>query len=128
MAYIIISTTLDTCLCEKAAKHLRSLGHRVDITPDANELLRLFEIEQPDVLLFGFLLRGMTSYQVREELHDRYPDMSTQLVWMVSNNKNSSSPGYSWDWTDISTFLIAPYTEWHIILIIEQLLYRTVLK
>ena len=111
---------------EKAAVHLRSRGHIVDITVLAQEVLSYINNNVPDVLIFSYFLKDMDGFELRDELHKRYPDLKTKLIWMAAL-RSDGEPVFSWEMTDISMFLPFPCSEWVVVLAVEQLLYRTVL-
>jgi len=127
MAYIIFATTWMQQALGKSAVHLRDHGHVVDVVTRRDELLRLMDVEQPDVLVLGGLLYNSQSLDLLTELPARYIGIKTQLIWITMSDNGTGYPVIFWDWGGISSFLIPPCSEWQIIVAIEQLIYRTVL-
>jgi len=127
MAYIIFATTWMQQALGSAALYLRDHRHRVDSVTHGDELLRLMDVEQPDVLVLGGLLHGVLPPALLTEIPTRYPGIKTQLIWITVSDNGTGYPTFFWDWGGISSFLIPPCSEWQIIVAIEQLIYRTVL-
>lgn len=126
MAYIILADERMRLIFEKAANHLRKRGHQVDITVKAQEVLDWMKVQMPDVLVFASALHERSGWKLREEIHTLYPALETQFIWVATMQAEDGSPAISWELYDISNFLPFPYSEWQVVLAVEQLLYRRV--
>lgn len=125
MAYIILADRPYLNILREAAAHLMARGHRVDVTGNGTQVGTLAEQEQPDVVALSFFLNGADGFQTAKEVRRLYPDDKTQLLWITVITEEGQ-PAISWTDATFANFLLQPYSAWHLVLAVEQLLYRRI--
>jgi CheY-like chemotaxis protein len=124
MAYIILAA-YEAEELTKAADWLRGSGHKVEVVRDGQKVISLLQTSVPDILVMATFLASRDGFEILEVLYSLYPQSKTRIIWLTSLAP-CGEPSRGWIDPRIHNYILEPYTHWHVVLAVEQLLYREI--
>lgn len=124
MSDIVLIDGVASEVIDFAAEYLRQAGHSVTVPHDGPELLALCCDNEPDIVAMPVMVPRSDAFSVLGKLREAGRCERTKFL-LICPLGPLGEPERAWDY-NIHACLPRPYTKWHLILGVEQLIYREV--